>query len=171
MQGLRPVAHHQDENSLAHFPPNFGSKLSSKGEFLTGKATAVLPGQRKALGNITNRGFEGENPAPSKTPSVAKRRALGDITNSSVNSQLQRKAVTVAKVESQQSAAAATGVSEKAALWAEEGVERLAGKDWQELESDRQRRVMEEIDERMLAFSMLSKRSIPNFFPCWVSHI
>jgi hypothetical protein len=169
-QGLRPFLQ-QDENSVSYLHRGGVSSKAFGGDGGFGKAAQpVLPGQRKALGNITNRGgLDSENAQPSKTPAAAgPRRALGDITNNAKPQQQRAAAVDKPTGLMARPALTAKRASRLEAL-AEGGVERLAGKGWQQLEAERREREDAEIDQRLLAFAALGKRSLPTFFPLWVS--
>ena len=168
MQGLRPLV--QDENSLGALPRG-GLAPGKLGGELGGLKAAGLPGARKALGNITNRGGFGENAPPAKTPAAAgPRRALGDTTNAAKPPGTQQQPRAAEKPAAPAAAAAAARpMGSLAEAYAAEGVERLAGKGWEELEADRAARADAEMDQRLLAFAALGKRSLPTFFPLWVS--
>lgn len=168
MQGLRPFVQPQDENSVSYLQRGVTGKLVFGGESGFSKSTSAgLPGQRKALGFIGNR-----EPAaqPSKTPGAAGlRRALGDITNNANNKQPVQQQRAPANEKPSGAVATAAKPASKAEAYAEGGVERLAGKGWRELERDRQERADAEIDQRLMAFAAMGKRSLPSFFPLWVS--
>lgn len=146
--------------------------------FGLGKPSVQPLGTRKALGNITNTSGSklGENagkpglPAPSKEG----RRALGDITNSgpSLRQPLGGLALKPSsskplgtlpqplKLPLQQRAAPVlTSIPvpaqqrSKAEVYAEAGIERLAGKSWAEQEADRQRKENAEISGRVTRFT------------------
>ena len=169
MQGLRPFTFQQDENSLAHMHRGAAvGKAAFGGEGALGLS---LPGQRKALGNITNRagGKDAGNGGPSKTPAAAgPRRALGDITNTAQVKELQPRTGAAEKPAGLRPATTARPASRVNAL-AEGGIERVAGKTWQQQEQERLEREDAEIDQRLLAHAALGKRSLPTFFPLWVS--
>lgn len=182
MQGLRPYV--QDENAMAalHHRPlavkggggeNAGFGASAR----KGGATPGFPGARKALGNITNaKGFDAENAAPpGKTPGP--RRALGDITNSSATTQklgqqggkapMAEKQPIASLKQQQQVAAAVAAPTGRAEVYAEGGVERLAGHSWEQLERGRLAREDAEIGSRLAALATFSGRGLPTFFPLW----
>ncbi|KAL4452350.1 hypothetical protein ABPG75_008012 [Micractinium tetrahymenae] len=186
MQGLRPYT--QDENALAglHRPAALkaaplGGEPGLGGLGAKKAAGFPLPGARKALGNITNRGgFDPENTAPGKTPVAGAapappRRALGDITNSNAAApaSLRRTAQkpAAAQPEAQQTAAAAAAAvaqpRSRLDELAEGGVERLAGRGWEALERDRLAREDAEIQGRLAALASYPARPLPNFFPLW----
>lgn len=123
-----------DENAV----PTFGiGKVQGK---VAGLGTA-----RKALGNITNQGLApaSHKPGALKTPGTGlkARKALGDITNAtpkqSVKEQQKPALLKPQPLPSQQPVR--DPVRQRAELYAEEGIEKLAGKDWHELQRDRQR--------------------------------
>lgn len=155
---------------MAHLHRGLSGKTFG-GEASLGRGGAALPGARKALGGLGGRGLDAENAAPAKTPAAAgPRRALGDITNNAHAKSLQQAQPAAAQKPAAvvRPAAAARPASRAEAL-AEQGAERLAGKGWQEQEEERQQCADAEIDERLLAFAALGKRSLPTFFPLWVS--
>ncbi|GAB4818941.1 hypothetical protein N2152v2_005987 [Parachlorella kessleri] len=165
MQGLRPSSFQQDENSLAHMHRGAAVGKAAFG----GEGTLSLPGQRKALGNITNLagGKDVGNGGPSKTPAAAgPRRALGDITNTTKVKVLQPRTGGAEKPAGLRPATTARPASRVDAL-AEGGVERLAGKTWQQQEVERLEREDAEISQRLLAWAALGKRSLPTYFPLW----
>lgn len=180
MQGLRPYT--QDENALAglHRPAALKAAPLGGDAALGGLGAKKgggfpVPGVRKALGNITNRGgFDPENIAPGKTPTAGAapapaRRALGDITNSNATApaSLLRTTQKPAAQPAAQQTAAAQPRSRLDEL-AEGGVERLAGRGWEELERDRLAREDDDIQRRLAALANYSARPLPNFFPLWV---
>lgn len=158
MQGLRPLPAHQDENSGFVVRNNgpakaFGGEENRAGG-LGGLKTpkAGLSSARKALGNITNHGLTASNVLPGKTPagSVA-RKPLGAVTNGAA------------------AAAPRAPADDRAARLAQDGVERMAGMGWEELEADREAREDAEIGQRMAAMAALGRRNLPTFYPHWVS--
>jgi hypothetical protein len=161
MQGLHPLAAHQDENGSTMLFRALNGK--NAGAEPSATPMAGMPSARKALGNITNRGFDAENAPPGKTPGLTVRKALGNITNgpASTLKPLQRAAAP--------EAALASAPADRVEALAAGGVERQMGKGWEELERDREARGDDEIALRLGAFAALAQRSLPTFYPLWVS--
>ena len=154
LHSLNPL---QDENSQPYTTnKRLGTDATRK---LLGPAgstplskQAGLSSARKALGNITNRATQQqENATPFKnTPAVhAHRKALGDITNATpAGPGLASKPL----LEKQQKSSAAKSrlskQKSKAEIYAEDGVERLAGRSRSQLEADRELRDMQDASSR-----------------------
>jgi hypothetical protein len=158
------------------------------------KGAGGFPTVRKALGNLTNSsaslgGGAAEGALLGKTPGGAAlvRRALGDITNSKAAAQSAQKAVQKAvplssqpvpallqqqqqeqKQGQQMPSAAAASVSSRADALAAGGVERIAGRSWEQLEAARLASEDAEISERLAALASFPCRALPTFFPSWV---
>ena len=160
MQGLRPL---QDENSGLAATRTFSGKAfggeegrTALGPMKTPKA-GIPPSARKALGNITNKGLEASNILPGKTPagSVA-RKALGNLTNAAAPS------------SNAQAATKSQQLEDRINKLAQDGVEKLAGKGWDDLEKEREVRAEEEIVQKVSAMAALGRRNLPTFYPDWV---
>lgn len=179
MQGIRPL---NDENSMAHLHrPVLGNGKggrAAEGVGLAAKTPGFQPSARKALGNITNRGSGLEQGPPGKTPaaSTAPRRALGDITNAgSVAAGPLRPAdkpaapgpSSCAKPLPSTAHDRVASTSSRLDELAADGVERLAGRSWEQLEVDRDAMADAEISARLEALATLPRRSMPSFFPLW----
>jgi len=172
MQGLRPVDVQQDENSGIIFRGNISSGFplgelgansglgQSKGTPMTG-----LPSARRALGNITNRGFHGGALLPGKTPRNSIRKTLGNNTNGKA-ADLDPKSAGNGCFPSGAEFGTVERRIEELGI---DGVERMAGKGWSDLERDRESREDEEILQRLGAFTALGSPSLPSYFPHWVS--
>ena len=187
MQGLRPYV--QDENSMAHMRAGVLGKGVLGGDaggggtaYTKAKGTPGFPSARKALGIISNRAFDAENAVPGKTPAAGAlpRRALGDITNAGtagLKSQLRQAplekpaAMPSCRAAGPATVMAAAGPSSRAEEYAEGGVERLAGKGWDQLECDRLAQQDAEISARLAHVATFSRQPVPSFFPLWVRHL
>ena len=156
LHSLNPL---QDENSQPYVTnKRLGTDATRK---ILGSAgntplhkQAGLSSARKALGNITNRATQQqENATPFKnTPAgYGHRRALGDITNATPartgladkplhEKQAQQKGSAVKSRLSKQKS--------KAEIYAEDGIERLAGRSQSQLEADRELRDMQNASSR-----------------------
>lgn len=164
MQGLRPLQAHQDENS------GFVARNSLPGKAFGGEdgrsaglgglknAKTGMPSARKALGNITNRGGL-DNILPGKAPtgSVA-RKPLGPVFNE------------VAKGAITASAQAIRPNDERISKLMQDGVEKMAGKGWDELEREREARMDQEITDRLAAVASFGRRGLPTYYPHWASY-
>lgn len=156
LHSLNPL---QDENSQPYTTnKRLGTDATRK---LLGPAgstplskQAGLSSARKALGNITNRATQQqENATPFKnTPAVhAHRKALGDITNATPAGPGLANKPLLEKQAQQKSSAAKSRLSKqksKAEIYAEDGVERLAGRSRSQLEADRELRDMQDASSR-----------------------
>ena len=149
----------QDENSAFQAPSKHVKDLENPKSALKQPAGSLagLNSTRKALGNITNRAQQTDFQHPLKTPAgkLAPRRALGDITNATPKLQdLQSTHRQVSKIVDKQTTAKATQLQQrqKEDVWAEEGVERTAGKTRKELEQEAADREDAEIAARVAAF-------------------
>lgn len=156
LHSLNPL---QDENSQ----PYVSSKrlgIDASKKFLGPAGNTPLSKQaglssaRKALGNITNRAPpQQENATPFKnTPAIhGHRKALGDITNATpARTGLAGRSL-LEKQTQQKNSAAKSRLSKqksKAEVYAEDGVERLAGKSQSQLEADRELRDMQDASSR-----------------------
>jgi hypothetical protein len=164
MEGVRPVQLPQDENSSALLGRTLGAAKShfGGGDAKFGKGTPAanakgLSSARKAFGNITNQGpAHPSSVQPSKTsanaPATA-RKALGDITNSAKPSQEQQQGTGQPKAEKPSASIDEAVAAERdrlAELYAKDGVEKLAGKGWKELQADMEARENAEIMDRLL---------------------
>ena len=169
MQGLRPLQAHQDENSSViarNILPGkaFGGEEARGGglggmktpKIHNGAGAGGMPSARKALGNITNHGLQASSIIPGKTPagSVVRKPALGTI-----NTNAARGGEAVAL-------AAAPG-EDRITKLAQDGVESLAGKGWDDLERDREARLDAEINDRVAAMASLGRRGLPTYYPHW----
>ena len=157
MQGLRPVQAHQDENSgfISRGPMPGKAFGNEENRPTTLKdATNGLASARKALGNITNNqaGF----PGLQQQPSV--RKAMGPALRPSTST-LPTPGITTTTTTAKQ--------QDRIDRLAQDGVEKLAGKGWDELERDREMREDEEISQRLLAL-VHRHRHVPTYFPHWV---
>ncbi|EIE27394.1 hypothetical protein COCSUDRAFT_55407 [Coccomyxa subellipsoidea C-169] len=125
--------------------------------FATGGKTPGL-GRRKALGNITNTERKAGDTAPATKP----RRALGDITNATPVQSSQSKAkhaeTNLQKSALPQSYAKQVALKSLAELYAEDGVERMAGKTWREMSKEQQQRDDADIKRRVTAFTSVPYR-------------
>ena len=174
MQGLRPLAQQQDENSMLFHRgalPGGKAPLGAEGGFAKGTPLAGFPSARKALGNISNRPLDGDNGGafPSKTPGLGgARRALGDITNNASVAkplqQQQRAPLGEKPALAAPAAREAAPLRDRAAELAGEPAERSAGAGWQELEAARAARAGSEVQAALDAVLP----SYPTFFPLWV---
>ena len=163
MQGLRPLLAHQDENS-GHIARNslpgkaFGGE-DGRSAGLGGlkNAKTAIPSARKALGNITNSGLSATNILPRKasTGSVA-RKPLGPVFKE------------VAKNSNSASTQIKGPNDDRISKLMQDGVEKMAGKGWNELEQEREARLDQEITERLAAVASFGRR-VPTYFPHWVS--
>ncbi|DBA76831.1 TPA: hypothetical protein ACH3X2_008847 [Trebouxia sp. C0005] len=144
LQSLNPL---QDENSQ---PYSVGIRQGlDTGKRFAGNAAntplgkpAGLSSARKALGNITNRStFQHDNATPFKaTPAMpGPRKKLGDITNATPAKPGQLAKTLLEKSKSQGKPKPAKQRS-KAEIYAEDGIEILAGSSGQQLEAGRQLR-------------------------------
>lgn len=138
----------QDENASTSFEVR-GNK-ENPGSVLGGKGAAgvkqPLVAARKALGNITN--TTAKQAPGAAEPGKTVRKALGDISNSVAkkDGQLKEALKPPAAAPVVQTAAAPKS---KAEIFAEDGVEKLAGKGWDELERERELREQAEIKQRV----------------------
>lgn len=156
LHSLNPL---QDENSQP-FPTNkrLGTDATRKPLGPAGNTPlnkqAGLSSARKALCNITNRATQQqENATPFKnTPAVyGQRKALGDITNATTAGTGLAGKPPPEKQAQQKSSAVKSKLSKqksKAEIYAEDGVERLAGKSRSHLEADRELRDMQDASNR-----------------------
>ncbi|KAH7622236.1 hypothetical protein NADE_004823 [Nannochloris sp. 'desiccata'] len=165
MQGLRPLQAHQDENNgfiARNTLPgkSFGGEEGRNGVMGPMKTPkgAGMPSARKALGNITNHGLHATNILPGKTSAAGSvaRKPLGNVTNSKA-SQAQATTQDVASTE------------DRIEKLAEDGVETSFGKGWEDLESDREDRIDEEISQRLSVMASLGRRGLPTYYPHWAS--
>jgi hypothetical protein len=165
MQGLRQLVH-QDENSGLF--GGLASKLQGGGSDRLSK-DAGSASTRKALGNITNRALQpgADGRLPGKTPATKSGRpALGDLTNASA---AKAGGTQAAKPrEEAQHTAASCSLDSRASQYASDGVERRAGKGWEQLERERAEREEDEIDARLASLASAPLSHLPSFFP-WVS--
>lgn len=185
-----PVLHHDKENSSTTSRPlqQAGGGKSA----LQPQSGSV----RKALGNITNtgtkqagsQGFGADKASSKPAPGSAQpRRAFGvDITNNSASAlkqqqqappsepSLKRKPFQPLETQQQQAAQQPSQPSvrpqqprSKAEVFAEDGIERLAGKSFREQEADRLAREEQEIEERVRqltsAMSMWKPQAVSNW--------
>lgn len=143
MQGVHVTAAINDENSirgpLLHtaFKENPASALQAPS-----KQGSTLKSARKAFGNITNRCSDA---ATQQQPAgtVVKRRAFGDITNSSIKQQpgeaSTKKADPLSSQLKPSSTQVATAEARVTAPWWETAPpERSAGKTWEQLLADKE---------------------------------
>lgn len=155
LQSLNPL---QDENSQP-----FGLKGRQDLDRRTGGLGRTPGGKtpfgkqlgptstRKALGNITNRpsGLQQESfPKSASKPGLAQRKTLGDITNTTpAKPALSAKALPQKAVLPKVSASISSRVQpqSQAELYAQDGVEKLAGKGKQQLDSEREARDLADI--------------------------
>ena len=139
----------QDENSQPYVPgKRTGNDVAKRFAGHAGSTPAgkqVGPSSaRKALGNITNRTAtvqqEGATPFKGTPGLLGPRKTLGDITNVTPG---QIAKPVLAKQAQQRGSIARPRLAKhrsKAEIYAEEGVERLAGKGKQQLEAEREHR-------------------------------
>lgn len=164
LQSLNPL---QDENSQ---PYGVGTRQGlDTGKRFAGNAAntplrkpAGLSSARKALGNITNRStLQHDNATPFKaTPGVlGPRKKLGDITNATPAKPGQLAKTLLEKSKSQAKTKPAKQRS-KAEIYAEDGIEILAGKSGQQLEAERQLRDLTDAHTKAAYFA-----SLPAFQP------
>lgn len=157
----------QDENSQ---PYGVGIRQAlDTGKRFAGNAAntplgkpAGLSSARKALGNITNRStIQHDNATPFKaTPAVlGPRKKLGDITNATPAKSAQLAKTLLEKSKSQAKPKAAKQRS-KAEIYAEDGIEILAGRSGQQLETERQLRDLTDAKTKAAYFA-----SLPAFQP------
>jgi len=164
LQSLNPL---QDENSQ---PYGAGIRQAlDTGKRFAGNASntplgkpAGLSSARKALGNITNRStIQHDNATPFKaTPAVlGPRKKLGDITNATPAKPGQLAKTLLEKSRSQAKPKSAKQRS-KAEIYAEDGIEILAGRSGQQLEAERQLRDLTDAKTNAAYFA-----SLPAFQP------
>ena len=162
LHSLNPL---QDENSQ---PYAAGKRLGSETRKFLGSAGSTpsskqsgLSSARKALGNITNRTTQQqENATPcKKTPTVhGRRKALGDITNATPAGNAHLTRPLLDKAAQQKGSAATSRLAKqksKAEIYAEEGVERLAGKSQAQLDAERQLKDMQDASSRAAQLASL----------------
>lgn len=168
LHGANPL---QDENSQPYVSSKrLVTETARKGLAAPGgtpvSKQAGLNSARKALGNITNRANQQqENATPFKaTPAVhGHRKALGDITNATPARTGHRVRPLLDKPVQQKGSAAKSRLAKqksKAEIYAEEGVERLAGKGRAQLAADRELRDIQDATSRAARFA-----SIPALLP------
>ncbi|BDA47937.1 hypothetical protein COCOBI_11-1940 [Coccomyxa sp. Obi] len=120
--------------------------------FVTGGKTPGL-GRRKALGNITNTERKPVDTAPALKP----RKALGDITNATPvqpsHANTKKSDANVKKPALPLAHAKEVALQRLADIYAEDGIERMAGKTWRELEKEQRQRDDAEIEERVRAIN------------------
>lgn len=171
LQGFMPL---QDENSQPYVSK--GRQDSEKRTGGLGRTPAGktpfgkqlgLASTRKALGNITNRpsGLQQEAvfPKSASKSGLSQRKTLGDITNTTP-----AKAVIAAKslpqkvVQQKTSTAQRSQASlqSRAEQYAQDGIERLAGKSKQQLDVDREARDLAEVRSKAAYIA-----SLPAFRP------
>ncbi|KAK9907676.1 hypothetical protein WJX75_007993 [Coccomyxa subellipsoidea] len=140
------------------FSDTLAHKVGEGGKsFAAGGKTPGL-GRRKALGNITNTDRKpGDNAQALKS-----RRALGDITNATPVQPSQSKPKSVeAKLHNPalpQTHARQVALKSLAELYAEDGVERTAGKGWREMNREQQQRDDADINRRVAALTSVPYR-------------
>lgn len=160
MQGLRARTVQQDEN---HGQTFLGAKSYADNlpENAPGSVRATpmagMPLNRRALGNITNRGLNNSNIHTEKTP-LQRPGATKGLGNPEVGS------TKPSRTKAQPDTQTAQNADRIAAL-AADGVEKLYGKGWEELERDGEFREDEEILQRVSAMSSVG---LPTYFPLWV---
>ncbi len=144
----------QDENSQS-YPAGKRQGLDARKRFSGSTPLGKQPGlssARKALGNITNRtaALQQENATPFKgTPAVlGHRRTLGDITNATPAKPRQLAKPGLEKPRGSQAKPRLAKQKSRAEIYAEEGIESLAGKSRQQLEADREHRDLLEAKSR-----------------------
>lgn len=164
MLGIRSVV--QDENAGSRFGEGTRNKENAGRSTVFGGKAALQPlgvSTRKALGNITNmKGGENAMPGPALKPGASSskegRRVLGDITNSGASKRpfeqsKSKPALQPSSHSTQQPLQpvirAPIVTRSKAEIYADEGIERLAGKSWRELEAERKQREDAEIQSRV----------------------
>lgn len=165
IQSIRPVVIPQDENvgvirrEAVHDKEN--NVLGAKSFLSNAKQPLQSAPARKALGNITNTTIGNSN-SLGKQQDGKPRKALGDISNSGslkaapisvpakpIGSRIQIKP-SPALPNVQPALANRTSVPKtKAEVFAMDGVEKLAGKSWTELEADRRKQQDEAINRRV----------------------
>ena len=155
MQGLRPLHAHHDENSGLASRNNVPGKTFGAEEGRSvglGPMKTPMPSARKALGNITNKGLDATNilHPPGKTPAAGGSVARKPLTNAF------------------NTVAAQPADDDRISKLAQDGVERLAGKGWDELEKEREAYQDEEISEKIAAMVAFGHRSFPTYYPRWV---
>ena len=169
MQGLRPLQAHQDENSgimaRSVLPgKSFGGEEARSGALGPMKTPlGGMPSARKALGNITNNGLHASNILHEKTAAAGPvaRKPLGNVFTTS-------KAQSKEAAPVQATAQAVSSSEDRIAKLAEDGVETMFGKGWEDLEIDREARVDEEISQRLSAMASFGRRGLPTYYPHWV---
>lgn len=147
LQSLNPL---QDENSQPYrvkgLQDNVARLGSALGKTPVGKtpfAKTGLGSTRKALGNITNRPSNLQDAAIPRSATKApltQRKTLGDITNTPAKAAANLKPA-LQKPAQQKHAAVRT----QAELYAQDGIEKLAGKGKQQLDLEREARDLAEI--------------------------
>ena len=156
LHSLNPL---QDENSQPYVPNKRLGTEATKRILAPAGGTplnkqAGLSSARKALGNITNKAVQQqEHATPFKnTPAVyGQRKALGDITNATPAGTGPAGRPLHEKQAQQKSSAAKSRLSKqksKVEMYAEDGVERLAGRSQSQLEADRELRDMQDASSR-----------------------
>lgn len=156
LYSLNPL---QDENSQPYVTNKRLGTDATRKVFAPAGSTpsnkqAGLSSARKALSNITNRATQQqENATPFKnTPAVyGFRKALGDITNATPAGTGLAGRPLLEKQAQQKSSAAKSRLAKqksKAEIYAEDDVERLAGRSQSQLEADRELRDMQDASSR-----------------------
>lgn len=122
---------------------------------------------RKALGNITNRPSSLQQevgyPKSAAKTGLGQRKTLGDITNTTPAKAVGAPKPQLQKAVQQKASAAKnsqTNSQSRAELYAQDGVERLAGKSKQQLDLDRESRDLVEVHSKAAYFA-----SLPAFRP------
>lgn len=124
---------------------------------------AGLSSARKALGNITNRSaLQQDTATPFKgTPAfLGQRKTLGDITNATPAKSGQLATTLLEKPKGSQAKPKVAKQKSKAEVYAEDGVECLAGKSRQQLDAERELRHFTDAKTRAAYFA-----SLPAFRP------
>ena len=125
-----------------------------------------LSSARKALGNITNKKVqqqEGATPFKNTPGLHGQRKALGDITNATPAGQAKNVKALLEKPAQQKGSAAKSRLAKqksRAEEYAEDGIERLAGKSQAQLEADRGLRDMQDAINRAAHIA-----SLPTLWP------
>ena len=143
LQSLNPL---QDENSQPYGVSirqglDTGKRFAGNASNTPLGKSAGLSSARKALGNITNRStLQHDNTTPFKaTPAVfGPRKKLGDITNATPAKPGQLAKTLLEKSKSSQAKPKPAKQRSKAEIYAEDGIEILAGSSGQQLEAERQ---------------------------------
>lgn len=144
---------------------------------------------RRALGNITNTSSRGSENVPAGQQATKPglnggkegRRALGDITNSALSKSTSRsnepaksklfQHPTIQKPLNPVSASTRAPLTtrSKADIYADDGIEHLAGKSWVELEAERKQRETADIENRVRKLTMGLPVWRPTITCCQVS--